>query len=174
MKLIKKLTAFTLAAIVCVSFCVMSFPVSAIHTLFNGPTTDVNFFDLETGNLSYGRVHITYWAIPENYTDLEVETYAKNIHFGTENPFILMRASASVALIFDDYYTRSGESYDECDAWDYGISTYVYGIDLIDEDHYIIGFTSHHSMYTVDITDGRGELSVVEQYGPDIYISTSS
>lgn len=172
MKTTKRIFAFTMAVMICVSYCMTHINASGTESYeFLGNCTSAEFID---GFDSYAKVHcsIPGWN-EEVYTDFYAQTYAINVTHSTE-PSYYVRASVEVSLYYDDehlYVSRSVTEKYSHNANSRIADAYLDGNTLIDMDHGIEYFTSRHDIEFC--TDENGVLVPFEQYGPTIYITTS-
>lgn len=177
MKTIKRIITFILALVLSVTFMMHSFVASAVWTDFSSPSTELMFFD-DGSNRSYGYAYMTVAGDEEGYTDLGAQTFAENIYYHAYNPSapdqLYIAAEATLSVTYEDYSGSHYSDFYACDDnWTCGgVSAVVECTSPTPECYSIISFTSGHRMYIVVYEDG--EPVPVEQYGPSLFIGTSS
>ena len=171
MKTTKRIFAFTMAVMICVSYCMMHISAAG-REFYEYYGNNLHYFPGGNGSYAYVHCDIPGWN-EETYTDFIAKTYAVGFDYGDDNVYYC-RAQVWVSLFYDDeWLTIRGSDYAVCDANvdnDTATAT-VRGNDLIDMDHGI-GFVD--TEHEVDICIKVGEDYVrVEQIGPTINIGSS-
>lgn len=170
MKITKRIFAFTMAVIICVSFCMTH--ITAINDFYEyqGGSELIYFFDEDDANDSYAYMSCTEWGWDEvNTCDFEAATSAYNVYLNAPSNYYI-RAFVSVGVFSEPDYYASDEDIDltNSDAYAYA---YVGHENLVEMDFGIEYFTTHHEMNGVRFVDG--EYEIFTDIGPTILIGTS-
>ena len=177
MKGFKRIFTFILALIVSVSFMMHSFVVSADWRDFSSPGTEFMFFD-DDSNSSFGLAYMTVAGDDEGYTDLYAETFAQNIYLDVydynDYDQLYIAAEVTLSVTYQEYSGSHYSDFNACnDNWTCGgVWARVDCTSPTPECYSIISFTSGHHIYIVEYVDGVPVP--IEQYGPSLYIGTSS
>lgn len=172
MKTTRRIIAFMMAVMICVSFC-MAHIAATPHESYEwfGEPIEKYFID---GQLSRMKVFCTNYGWNEEVeTDFYAYTIADNIYYGDDRQYYA-QASVNIGLYYDsEHHWINDYVTDECDATAWGLTAeaYIDGNDLIDMDHGIEHFSTNHRI-DICINDG-GEFVPIDNYGPSIGVTTS-
>ena len=137
---VKRIIAFAMAMIVCVSFCCYS--IGAEYAYFYGSLVQKNFSD--TG--AYAALNITNWSYD---TDLWASTIAYVEDYDYMDGFFDLTVYVDLYVQMEDEFTiNSSSSYEDTSSGDTELEACVYGSDCIDsvDEYGIIDFGSDHEV----------------------------
>lgn len=172
MKMTRRILAFTMAVIICVSFC-MTHIAATPHESYEwmGDPIEKHFIE---GQPSRMKVYCTNYGWNEEVdTDFYAFTIADSVYYANDRQYYA-QASVSVGLYYDDeQYWINDYVTEECDATVRGLTAEanIAGNDLIDMDHGIEHFSTNHRI-DICINDG-GVMVPIDNYGPSIGVTTS-
>ena len=172
MKITKHLSAFLMAVLICISFCMTH--IAAVQRVSVEYTRDWEYvyFITDCPSMAWAGYTNPGWN-EETYTDFEAGTLAQDIVYGTDRNYYVC-AYVRVGLYYDDEnHTIADSTTSVCRATALGFSTeaVIDGNNLIDMDHGIEIFSTDHEI-EICINEG-GTLVYIDNYGPTIGITTS-
>ena len=167
-----------LAITICSSFFIMNSEVSADWYEFYDNYRTVEFFPNED-NYSFAEVSMTFEGDQENDTDLAAFTHAENVFWWEDQigNTTEIDVYVSLAISFNFWHPNPLQQTIRCGSGNSGATASVFGATLDDEDHYVEGFTSSHTLTVWEwvYNEESGQLEqITYQWGPSIYIGTSS
>lgn len=144
----KKVLSFTLAMILCISLII----TNASAVIFVAPSTKIQFSDYDamygkTGQ-SFALAKITKYGQNDEITDLEIATHVYNHEriFNPTNCTTTIEVYAQLTVVMNDFIENRTEDWFTCGKNGYFARVKLFGRNLIDESHYIIDFTSRHTV----------------------------
>lgn len=171
MKITKRIFAFTMAVIICVSFC-MTHVAAARREFYEYTGNNMHIIDDATGSVAYVSCDIPGWN-EETYTDFVAGTTIYSIDYGDDRNYYA-EAYVEVSLYYEmDSAHAEDTKYAYCSANSAGnyANAEVDGNDLIDMDHGIEYVDTVHTYFICINSDGEYER--IEQVGLTISVGTS-
>lgn len=171
MKITKRIFAFTMAVIICVSFC-MTHVVAARREFYEYTGDDRYEFSGGNGSFAYVFCDNPGWN-EETYTNFVAGTTIYSIDYGDDRNYYA-EAYVEVSLYYEMDSAHAEDTkyaYSSANSAGNYANAEVEGNDLIDMDHGIEYVDTVHTYFICINSDGEYER--IEQVGPTINIGSS-